>query len=139
MGCLFSYSHKKRTITQKTDGVVAIIKKHHRFLLIKQNKIPYKNFWGPVHGKIEINESEQEALIRETKEEMGLQVTPIKKLWVSNADYGANKLHWWLAEAINNKITIDPEEIAAYGFFALDELFNLKLLPTTKEFFLEKM
>jgi NADH pyrophosphatase NudC (nudix superfamily) len=117
------------------SGIVVVIKQNAKYLLIKQNKNPYKGFWAPVHGVVEMGETEEEAVIRETIEEVNLEVKPIKKLYTSSADYKVDVLHWWLAEYKSGNIKIDLKEASEYGFFSLQELATLQLLPMTKNFF----
>jgi NADH pyrophosphatase NudC (nudix superfamily) len=116
-------------------GVVVVIKKDNKYLLVKQNKEPYKNFWAPVHGAVELNESDEEAVIRETLEEIGVLVKPLIKLGVSNADYKVKKLHWWLAKHQSGNITIDSSEISEYGYFLPQDIIKLNLLSQAKKFF----
>jgi 8-oxo-dGTP diphosphatase len=120
---------------REQSGVVVIIMQNHKYLLVKQNKDPYKNFWGPVHGTIELAETEEEAIVREVREEIGIIVTPIRKLGCSPADYKVIKLHWWLAKNVAGNININNNEISDFGYFSLNELLNLQLLPETRNFF----
>ena len=123
-------------MSKSSLGVVIILKFSDNYFLIEQNKMPYKNFWGPVHGKVKSSETEEEAVVRETQEEIGLVVSPVKKLWVSKADYGVMKLHWWLARVLDGTIKVDSVEVSNYGYFGLEELFKKRLFPQTREFFL---
>ncbi len=47
-------------------------KDYKKVLLMKRKKEPYKNCWNGIGGKIEENETEIEAAIRECKEETGI-------------------------------------------------------------------
>lgn len=49
-------------------------KDYKKILLMKRKKEPYKNCWNGVGGKIEENETEIEAAIRECKEETGIEL-----------------------------------------------------------------
>ncbi len=51
-------------ITQKGD---------ERILMIKRNYYPYKGYWSMIGGKLEGNESVREAVLREVREETGLE------------------------------------------------------------------
>jgi len=53
------------------DGFLA---KNGKMFLIKRNVEPFKGFWGCVGGFVETNETPQEALMREFKEETDLDV-----------------------------------------------------------------
>ena len=60
----------------------AIIIDDNKVLLIKRKFDPYKNTWAPPGGGIDklVDSSLEEACIRETKEETGLDVNVIKKI-----------------------------------------------------------
>ena len=47
-------------------------KDYQKVLLMRRKKEPYKNCWNGIGGKIEENETEIEAAIRECKEETGM-------------------------------------------------------------------
>lgn len=51
-----------------------------KLLLVKRNKKPYPNLWNGIGGKIEVDETEIEAAIRECKEETGLTMISPKLL-----------------------------------------------------------
>jgi len=52
--------------------VLAMITHKDRILLIKRNKYPYIGYWALIAGKLEMDETVEEAAIREAKEETGL-------------------------------------------------------------------
>jgi len=119
------------------DGVVVLIRDESGYLLIEQGKDPYRGRWGPVHGAIEEGETQEEAVIRETKEEVRLDVEPDKKITTTPADYKVENLHWWTAENKGGEIRVDKSEISDYGFFDLEKIHDLPLLPQTEKFFEE--
>lgn len=49
-------------------------KDYKKVLMIKRNKPPYKNCWNGIGGKIEGNETEIQATIRECFEETGIKL-----------------------------------------------------------------
>lgn len=55
--------------------IFLISKDHKKVLMVKRNKPPYKNCWNGIGGKIEKNETEIQASIRECYEETGIQLT----------------------------------------------------------------
>lgn len=119
------------------DGVVVLIRDGEEYLLVEQGKEPYRGKWGPVHGAMEEGEIQEEAVVRETREEVGLVVDPIERIAKTPADYKVDKLHWWTAEREKGKIAVDESEISDYGFFGMDEVFDLPLLPQAQNFFEE--
>lgn len=54
--------------------VDAIIARNGRILLIKRSGPPYQGYWALPGGFVDQNESLEEAMMRETKEETGLRV-----------------------------------------------------------------
>ena len=58
--------------------VDAIIKKNNSVVLIKRKNEPYKNFWALPGGFVEYNETVEHAVIREAREETGLDVKILK-------------------------------------------------------------
>lgn len=67
-------NYKKPSLT--VDGAVV---KNNEILLIKRKNNPFKNKWALPGGFVEYNENVEDAVIREIKEETGLN-TKIKKL-----------------------------------------------------------
>ena len=88
------------TIPDQTGrrGAVAVIVREGRLLVIRRSGsvvAPWK-FCFP-GGGIEGQESEEEALVRELREELGCEVTPCRRLWQNVTPWGVH-LAWWLAE-----------------------------------------
>ena len=57
------------------DGVLI---EGNRILLIRRGREPFKGMWGVPGGRIEDDETAEQCLVRELKEETGLDVLPIK-------------------------------------------------------------
>ena len=55
-------------------------KDYKKVLMVKRNKPPYKDCWNGIGGKIEENETEIQATIRERYEETGIQLNNPKLL-----------------------------------------------------------
>lgn len=118
------------------DGVVAIIKKNDKFLLVKQSKNkPFQGEWRPPGGAIDPKEDEISALKREIKEELNLEINVIKKLLTLKSDYKTEYTHFFLTSCINENIKIDEREISDARWFSLNEIKKLKLMNITNVFF----
>lgn len=59
-------------------GVGAVIVQEGRVLLVQRGREPLKGRWSIPGGLIEIGEMLHEALVREVREETGLEVEPIE-------------------------------------------------------------
>lgn len=59
-------------------GVGAVIVHEGRILLVQRGREPMKGRWTIPGGLIEIGEALQDAVVRETREETGLEVEPVE-------------------------------------------------------------
>jgi 8-oxo-dGTP diphosphatase len=59
-------------------GVGAVIVQEGRVLLVQRGREPMKGKWTIPGGLVEVGESLQEAVVRETREETGLEVEPVE-------------------------------------------------------------
>lgn len=73
--------------------VCAVILKENRILIAQRSakmKLPLK--WEFPGGKLEDAENEEEAIIREIKEELNIEILPSKKISSHVHDYGSFKI-----------------------------------------------
>ena len=92
-------------------------------------------------GKIQDQETEEQALIREIKEEIGIEITNIKKVGEKikppSKDFKDEKLtiHFIDFFAKASSIEIKPNhDVLEYGWFEIDDALLLPLLDTTRNF-----
>jgi 8-oxo-dGTP pyrophosphatase MutT (NUDIX family) len=118
-------------------AVVAVITKENKVLLIQRGPdVPSSGYWAPLSGKIEPQEEQVEALVREVREEVGLTVRPVQKIWENTSASGSHKLHWWLAEWVSGEIKLDPREVVDARWLDVDEILRLeKTFEGDREFF----
>ncbi|GAG36946.1 unnamed protein product [marine sediment metagenome] len=126
-----------------TDLTVAgYIIKNEKFLLVEHVKT---GLWLPPGGHIEKNETPDESLLREIKQELGLEIkilnTPrihekgniIKQLAVPfycNTHKLIDHIHYcsfYLCEPLTEKINPQLEEIKGFDWFSKHELYNEKI------------
>ena len=120
----------------KNHGVVVLIQRDKKFILLKDSRKLMLDYWAPPHGRCdESDKNEKDTVIREAFEETGLRVIPLKKVWTTEADTKVKTVSFWLTEVVEGDIKIDRRESSEYGWFTLDEALNLKLYPGTKKFF----
>lgn len=119
-----------------THGIVALIRRNERFLLLKDSREPMLDHWAPPHGRCEESDAgEEDSVIREVFEETNLRVLPLKKIWETEADTKIKTVGFWLVDVVEGEIKIDEQESSEYGWFDLDEALALKLYPGTRNFF----
>lgn len=120
----------------KSHGVVAIIKKDDKYLLVKDSRALMFGFWMPPGGGMNKNDPDEEtAVAREVAEETNLKVKPVKKLWTTKADTKVKTVTFWLAELIGGDINLDKNEVSDFKWVAPEAALELKLYPGTKKFF----
>lgn len=125
---------------KKINVAVSVIKHENKYLLTQRYspELPATHLkWQLPGGGVEKEESIEEACLRETLEETGLQVKIIKKspLNVENTYKGVvYKLHAFLCEVESGTIDIegDPETNDA-KWFGIDEIRRLETLEDTYE------
>ena len=108
----------------KTHVVAAIIQNDHKFLLGKRSlqKMSSPGKWSPISGRVEIGESEEEALERECFEEIGLTVKAEKKVFEFDIDDGKTRIHWWTANVISGEAFLKNDEHTELRWFSNGEL-----------------
>lgn len=59
------------------EAIVAVLRRADRVLVIRRGPDSSRSgYWAPLSGKLEPGESQEEALVREVHEEVGLAVSP---------------------------------------------------------------
>lgn len=94
--------------------------------------------WAPPHGRLESSDGTEEAgVARETLEETGLRVRPVRKVLTQPADTKVRTVSFWLVdvEGDEHDLRIDPSETGEHGWFTVAEALRLQLYPGTKLFF----
>ena len=105
-----------------------VLIENNSLLLVKQ-KLSNNKDWSLPGGRVEPGETLEQALIREMKEETGLDVEPIRMLYVCDVEASGNTvLHiTFLTKQIGGEITLptnefDENPIHDVRFIPIDEL-----------------
>jgi 8-oxo-dGTP pyrophosphatase MutT (NUDIX family) len=125
------------------DAVVAVLRRDGRILVIRRGpKAILSGYWAPLSGRVEPGESQETAVVREVREEVGLRARALAKVWECDTDDGQIRLHWWTVEAEPGVLDVDPGEVSEARWihpdefvaldptFAGDRVFFAKVLPT---------
>ena len=95
-------------MTKKIIEVVgaAIIKEDKVLVMQRSNQMTLPGMWEFPGGKVEANETEQEALIREIKEELSVTINILDYINEASYDYefGTVQLKVYTAEIISGQI-----------------------------------
>ncbi len=97
----------------------------------------WTGLYYPPGGHVEEGEGESEALQREIKEELNLDVLVQEKLAETPADVEGEVVHWYACEIVGGKMLLDVEEVATADWYTQKDMETLKLWPATKHFFVE--
>ena len=84
---------------------------------------------------VEGNESEQQALVREFREEIGVTVRPLRRLWQCVTAWKV-ELAWWLCELERDADPVpNPAEVESIHWVTPAEMLQLPdLLESNREF-----
>ena len=119
------------------EAIVAVLLRAERVLAIRRGPaVARPGYWQPLSGRIEPGESQREAVVREVREEVGLTVVPLAKVWESETDDGSFRLHWWTARADTGEVVPDPDEVAEARWVTPEEFLSLDpVFDGDREFF----
>ena len=108
------------------DAIAVVIKRDEKYLLIKRAKKDFaEDYWCPITGEVENKETQEQAVIREAKEEMGLEVEPVRKVWECPTADKQYLLHWWEAKILNENIKVNPDEVKESKWVDVVEMQNI--------------
>jgi 8-oxo-dGTP diphosphatase len=117
-------------------GVVGVAWRDGRMLVIRrsQSVVAPRIYCFP-GGGIEPGESEEDALVREFREEIGATVTPVRLLWRCTTAWKVD-LAWWLVELPPEAaLRANPAEVESIHWFTPEEMARLPdLLESNREF-----
>jgi ADP-ribose pyrophosphatase YjhB (NUDIX family) len=107
-------------------GCGAAILRDGRLLLVKRRRAPEAGCWSLVGGKVDFLERTEDAVVRETLEEVGVEVT-LGPLLCLVQTIGIDGQHWVspvyrASIKAGEPVNREPDKIAAIGWFAFDDL-----------------
>jgi 8-oxo-dGTP diphosphatase len=117
---------------------VAVIQRESRVLIIRRSMtVAAPGAFCFPGGGIELGESEEAALVRELREELCVEVRPVRRLWRSVTPWEV-ELAWWQADLEHHVEPVPCEaEVASCHWMRLDELATLEGLLESNLLFLE--
>lgn len=109
-------------------GVGSVIKNSSgEILLLLRNKEPEKGCWSIPGGKVEMFETLEEAIKREVKEEVNVDIEIIKLITVTNHIISEEQTHWvaptFLAKIIDGQVkNVEPQKHLDLKWFNINSL-----------------
>jgi 8-oxo-dGTP diphosphatase len=128
---------RPRQADGRIHGVVAACRRQDgRWLCIRRSKAvaaPLKVCFPG--GAMEPGESQESAVVREMREELGITVTPKRCVWRWDSPTSELTLWGWVADYANEKFNIDPAEVAEILWLSGDEaIAHPDAMPTNRDF-----
>ena len=127
---------------QPVVGVGAVIVREGKIALIKRGNEPSKGKWAIPGGLVELGESPEQAVIRESREETGLDVeSPRLVDVVSNVDFdeqGKIKYHYVIIDyyvQVKKGTAEAASDAVELHWVPFDEVENYDLTPSFRLFF----
>jgi NAD+ diphosphatase len=110
----------------RTDpAVIMLVTRGERVLLGQSHKFPVeRNFFSTLAGFVEPGESLEDAVRRETLEEVGVAVGAVRYIGSQPWPFPASLMLGYRADALSEAITLDTEEMRAAAWFTRDDLLN---------------
>lgn len=115
------------------EVVAAIIKKQDKIFITRRSYGEFADMWEFPGGKIELGESREEALIREIKEELELDINNLEYLTTVEYDYPNFYLtmHCFICEICGGELVLNAHNDAKW--VSLEELSTQKWVPADVE------
>jgi len=123
-------------------GVVAVIERDGRWLMIRRAEgVIAPGYWCFPGGAIEPGESPEQAIAREIREEIGLDVRPERVIFRWQRPDGKLLLQWWRVTPVDDtqEPRPSPHEVAEIRWVTLPELRQLRPALDSNRIFLDHL
>ena len=110
----------------------ALIIKNKKILLTKRSEYTsaFPNCWTCPGGRADGNETPEETVTREVKEEIGVEFTPTKLF--AKGKWKDRNLFRYLGDW-NGEVKVQENEVSEWNWFSYDETIKLKLALIIKK------
>ena len=104
---------------KRIEVVAAVIQHQNKILAVQRgtHKYPYlANKWEFPGGKMEAGESQEQTIRREIKEELSMEIQPIKHLLSHTHHYPdfSIELHTWLCEPVGEGMELNEHQACVW-------------------------
>ena len=121
-------------------GAVAVICRADRLLVIRRAAtVEAPGTYCFPGGALEPGETEEDAIRRELREELGVDVVPVRRIWQSITPWQVD-LRWWLADLDPAAaLQPNPAEVASAHWLTRADIRPLPELLTSNHHFLDAL
>jgi NAD+ diphosphatase len=109
----------------RTDPVVIMLAIRGDRALLGRNRRRAGARFSCLAGFVEPGETLEEAVRREVREESGIRCGRVRYLGAQPWPFPSSLMLGFLAEALTEEITVDPEELAEARWFSRDEIWEM--------------
>ena len=115
-------------------GVAAIIVHNNQVLLIKRKNVHGAGSWSTPGGHLEFGETPEQCAIRETREEVGIEIKDVQFVALTNDFFESSEKHyitlWMTGVYVSGKPQIAADyEVAELDWFDWDSLPSPLFIP----------
>ena len=109
-----------------SPAILVMIKREDGRILLAYNRNFRHKCYSLIAGFVEAGESAEDAVRREVREEVGLEIKNIRYLYSQSWPFPDSLMLGFVADYAGGEITVDGEEIVEADFYSID---NLPVLP----------
>jgi len=101
---------------------------HDKILLIKRRTVPFNGYWALPDGRVDPGETVEQTIVREVKEETGLDVAIVRKIGEYHEQGIQDEVEYdycpacFLVKTLSREIRKQESEIEEIKLFSLDEV-----------------
>lgn len=115
-------------MSEPATAVVALIRRGDEVLFVQRSSLSRgaAGYWCPVSGRVEPGETQEEAIAREVREEVGLEVVAREKVAVLPTPDKRYMLHYWTTDLKGGEARPVSPEVAALKWVTLADMRALE-------------
>ena len=117
--------------------ILVCVKNKGRILLVRHNS-EIRTLSTVIAGFVELGESLEECVVREVKEEVGLEVTNIKYVASQPWPFPNQLMMAFSADALDDNLSIDNDELLEANWFDVRDLPNIPPEPSLSNFLIKQ-
>lgn len=95
----------------------------------------FTDYYYPPGGHVEEDEDDIACLIREIKDEVGIEVITARKIVETEGDVEGQITCWYFCDVKSHDIRRDEKELIDAQYFTRSDMSKINIWPATKKFF----